>query len=783
MSGSRPTWRARNLLNSLDLRKLPGMKLLTQPGIKPSRHNEEARTAKEWLDALVSGACDLPAFLSGAGDLLHKAPDAGWDLLSLVDQYYRRGKISAELFGAVKAHLQGILVGKGTAGGGNMPLPMVQDDPPRPASATVAMPLRDPVSEPVSAPVPNAISVPVSVPAHIGRSTPISVPVSVPHIARSVPVSVPVDAAPEAPLLTDTTRSPAPRALAVGDVLRGRYRVQGLLGRGGMGTVFAAADQYRLDRSGGDQRIAIKVLHTEVIKRPRLFAELRREFQHLQSLSHPNIVRVHEFDRDGDLAFFTMEYLSGALLSRVLSIADSGALHRPYALAIVRDVGAAIAHAHARGVVHGDLNPANIFITDDGEVRVLDFGASHQLHHGPWISEFDDQRPIAVATPSYASCQVLEGEVADARDDVYALACVAYALLSGKHPFNDDTALVARTSRATPKRPNGLTARQWNALREGLRFDRERRPSDIRSWLGRLDLRAAVPRLPALQYLMEARHQRGSAMKWRVAAALIAFVVAGAWLFGGRDFALARTATSLSAWVTSLFPHDARMRSKLTIPPADDSDALGSRPEPEPAPAKPAPAAAGPSERSSAHPDATVDPRTLAQPSLPSSSSNSRAPLTAPSSAHPLPGAVAPRASAAASAAPAGSVARSGAAPVQVGNAPRAQIELAVDNVEVAAGEAMARITVRRSRTFRDEVSFKWWTESGTAKPGQDFVPVKTQVEYIENGKNSANLVVPLVMDPARRTARNFYVVIDEASDNATLGSRTLTMVTIPGTE
>ena len=95
----------------------------------------------------------------------------------------------------------------------------------------------------------------------------------------------------------------------------------------------------------------------------------------------------------------------------------------------------------------------------------------------------------------------------------------------------------------------------------------------------------------------------------------------------------------------------------------------------------------------------------------------------------------------------------------------------------------MARVAVHRSRTLRDDVSFKWWTESGTAKPGQDFVPVKTQIEHIEPGKNSVNLVVPIVMDPARRTARNFYVVIDEASDNAALGPRTLTMVTIPGTE
>ncbi len=758
------------------------MKVLTQPVSKQPRHHEEVRSAKERLDALVSGACDLPAFLSGAGDLLRTAPDAGWDLLSLVDQYYRRGKISAELFRAIKAHLQSILVGKGTAGDGNVPLPAMQDEPtpqgpsppaptPPAPSATVAMPT---LSERVAAPTPNAVSEPVSIPVsvpvsahHIRRSAvsvPISVPISVPHIARSQPVSVPVDAARETNLLKDTSRSPHPRTLAVGDLLRGRYRVQGLLGRGGMGTVFAAADQYRLDRSGEDQRIAIKVLHTEVIKRPRLFAELRREFQHLQSLSHPNIVRVHEFDRDGDLAFFTMEYLSGALLSRVLSIADSGVLPRPYALAIVRDVGAAIAHAHARGVVHGDLNPANIFITDDGEVRVLDFGASHQLHHGPWISEFDDQRPIAVATPTFASCQVLEGEVADARDDVYALACIAYALLSGKHPFNDATALQARTARTIPKRPKGLVRRQWNALCEGLRFERERRPADVRSWLERLDLRAAAPRLPALQYLMEARPRRSGVTRWKAAAALIAFVAGGAWLISTRDFASVPTASAVSAWITSLFPQEARTRLNHSIPSTDDDNAAGGRSEPPTAlsgepptvpptelPTRPAAAAAAPPAQPAPRPDVTADSGAPAQPT------------------------VAPSPPAAAAAAP------SGTAPGQ--NAWRARIELAVDNVEVPAGEAMARIAVHRSRTLRDDVSFKWWTESGTAKPGQDFVPVKAQVEHIENGKNSVNLVVPIVMDPARQAARNFYVVIDEASDNAALGPRTLTMVTVPATQ
>jgi hypothetical protein len=114
---------------------------------------------------------------------------------------------------------------------------------------------------------------------------------------------------------------------------------------------------------------------------------------------------------------------------------------------------------------------------------------------------------------------------------------------------------------------------------------------------------------------------------------------------------------------------------------------------------------------------------------------------------------------------------------------PRARIELAEDNVDVTPAEDTAHIVVRRSRALREDVSFTWWTESGTAKPGRDFVPVKATVEHIENGKNSVSLAVPLVAQSAQRPPRSFYVVIDEPSDNAALGTRTLTMVTLPGSD
>jgi hypothetical protein len=113
----------------------------------------------------------------------------------------------------------------------------------------------------------------------------------------------------------------------------------------------------------------------------------------------------------------------------------------------------------------------------------------------------------------------------------------------------------------------------------------------------------------------------------------------------------------------------------------------------------------------------------------------------------------------------------------------RARIEMVADNIETPQGELMARIVVRRSRSLREDVSFNWWTESGTATPGRDFVPVKPRVEHMEKGKDSVSLIVPLIDDRPHDKARSFYVVIDEPSDNATLGPRNLTMVTIPGTE
>ena len=162
----------------------------------------------------------------------------------------------------------------------------------------------------------------------------------------------------------------------IGRVLRDRYVLVHRLGSGGKGSVFKALDRYRANLPEDQQYVAIKILHATAASREEQFASLRREFYCAQKLSHRNIVNVFELDRDGEVDFFTMELLEGERLSRVMSRLQPLSMSRPQAWAIIREIGSGLEFAHAHKVVHADLKPHNIMITDSGEVRILDFGAS-----------------------------------------------------------------------------------------------------------------------------------------------------------------------------------------------------------------------------------------------------------------------------------------------------------------------------------------------------------------------------------------------------------------------
>ena len=114
------------------------------------------------------------------------------------------------------------------------------------------------------------------------------------------------------------------------------------------------------------------------------------------------------------------------------------------------------------------------------------------------------------------------------------------------------------------------------------------------------------------------------------------------------------------------------------------------------------------------------------------------------------------------------------------GPLPRSRVELAADTIDVPLTDPAARIIVRRRGSLQGEATFTWWTESGTAKPGQDFIAVTPHQEVIEEGKSSVSLFIPVVGDATRQQPKSFYVVINDPGPGVTLGARTLTMVTIP---
>ena len=685
---------------------------------------------KSWLDALAGGSCDAAAFLRAMQNRFGADTDGTWEVLSQLDQYYRRGRIETEAFRKIKTALAESVLGPALG-------PTVTDNPATPAAPPVreAPLIRETVA---TREAPVAREVPVAREAPPAREVP---------VARDIVAPSRVEQTDAHPRREDTQSSDSVGELKAGSVLRRRYRIEAVVGQSGMGTVFQVLDEFRLE-APGTQRLAVKVLHPAVAKRAELLAELRREFQSLQFLSHPNIIRVFDFDRDGPLVFFTMELLTGAPLSRILQARKLIPLDRPQALGVIREIGNALAYAHRRGAVHGDLNLQNIFITGSGELRVMGFGASYKTRQ---ISQSPDpETTLPFSKSTFASCQVLEGERADARDDVFSLGCLAYLLLSGAQPFGKRTAIEARDAKSKPRRPANVSHRQWQALRSALRWERESRPTDVLQWLSGLELGGAR-KLPPFNDLLEppAAKESKSWLGAGIAAGVAALLFAFYWLASHRNMLPSIDSSASIRAPANPAPHSPDNTGPL--PDASPPPAPIAVPAAHQAPVTIPPPATATSPAAAAS-RATAAPRVTTAPPVP-------APSPSPAAASPP---AASRVAAAPTKAPAGT----------------SKIETATDTVEVLAGQPSAQVSVRRKGNLRGETSFRWWTESGTAKPGADFTAVVPQLAYFADGKSNVSLSIPLSIAPHAQ-AKSFYVVIDQSEDGAALGARTLTMVTL----
>ncbi|SDH30300.1 hypothetical protein SAMN04487926_103464 [Paraburkholderia steynii] len=280
---------------------------------------------------------------------------------------------------------------------------------------------------------------------------------------------------------SDAVGSGLDQVKGTGDTLNNRFVLEECLGVGGMGTVYKALDMRKLEASDRKPYLAIKVLNTQFRGNPKSLIALQREARKAQVLAHRNIVTVYDFDRDGAIVYLTMEYLSGKPLSQILRTQDFKGMPVQSALPIVRGMSSALAYAHERGFVHCDFKPANVFLTDTGEVKVIDFGIARVFQRPEEESDATvfDPGSLGALTPAYASPEMLEHLEPDPRDDIYALGCITYELLTGRHPFDRQSATQARASNRQPQRPENLSNRQWRALRATLAFDRKSRTPTV----------------------------------------------------------------------------------------------------------------------------------------------------------------------------------------------------------------------------------------------------------------------------------------------------------------
>ncbi|PKF76733.1 serine/threonine protein kinase [Vibrio sp. vnigr-6D03] len=257
----------------------------------------------------------------------------------------------------------------------------------------------------------------------------------------------------------------------VGTLVKGRYKLEALIGHGGLCDVYRAKDKV-LESSGSESPyVALKILQKEYTSQPETARMLIREAQNTQKLSHPNIIRVFDFGVDQQIYYLVMEYLDGETLEQLIQRSRPSGLQYGKALALLDQILDALHYAHHQDIVHADLKPANIMLNSDGQIKIFDFGVSKtfklkQDQYAAARKETNDN--VGGYTPNYASINLIDGKDPKHTDDLFAFACIAYELLSCKHPYGRKPANVALKENLKAKKPDNMPVTKWKAINDYL---------------------------------------------------------------------------------------------------------------------------------------------------------------------------------------------------------------------------------------------------------------------------------------------------------------------------
>ena len=240
--------------------------------------------------------------------------------------------------------------------------------------------------------------------------------------------------------IVDSTPATTP---AFPPTIAGRYDILGEVGRGGMGIVYRARD-----RETGEV-VALKVLKPEISADPAVMQRFKNELLLARKITHKNVCRLHEFNRVGDVAYITMEFVEGESLRSLLK---RGSPDLRISLGMAHQIAEGLQEAHRQAVVHRDLKPENVFVMPDGNVKVMDFGIARSL-------ETNTQTVTLIGTPAYMAPEQARGLRTDHRADIYSFGLMLYEMVTGTPAFQADTpmAVLLQQIQEVPRPPDQIT--------------------------------------------------------------------------------------------------------------------------------------------------------------------------------------------------------------------------------------------------------------------------------------------------------------------------------------
>ncbi len=544
-------------------------------------------------------------------------------------------------------------------------------------------------------------------------------------------------------------------------VLGDRFVLEARLAQGRLGTMYRALD--RMGGRDGRPYVSVLILPGEISRNRDQLAGFEEQLEIVRALSHPNIVRIFGLERDGDTTFLVLEWIDAESLRSVVDSLAPETVCEADALGVIRAVGNALVHAHSRGVVHGDIRPENVLVTERGEVRLL-FTSACLVRSAPF--------PI---TP---------------RDDVRGLAALAYELMAGAPP--PIASLSARDKLPAPQPIAGLSKTRWKALKSAL-AQRDGKFSSVRGFLAALELTDTSAPSRAARPERASDRKQGSLLRVVLggvigavlaAAAVVSFMIWSDAADRSPGLSMSPSTFGASAERAAEAAREGLADARARL--ARASGALSARlndrrgtasPSVESATAVPpaiAPAsgAADGSGRSAARdPGGSLttgdDAGAAVLETFPfaTGESSAAAPLEAPAetpaaaeSAAVEPPEPAPAAESAAPGGESGTVLAAAGAPTAGAAAPGMQVAFSQREYVVSESAGVAAIEVRRNDSVGD-TSFVWWTRDGTARSGEDYADLGRSVERFRDGEAAVMLYVPIISDSIVEAPREHFEV------------------------